>query len=82
MEPALVNTIEKGAPVLVCVNGVFGTRMCDIVGRCGGILKRIDAEWGEPVDAEFVRRTLEDFPARIVAIVHTETSTGVLQPLE
>jgi alanine-glyoxylate transaminase/serine-glyoxylate transaminase/serine-pyruvate transaminase len=82
MESALVNTIEKGDPVLVCVNGVFGTRMCDIVERCGGVLKRIDAEWGMPVDAELVRQTLEDFPARIVAVVHAETSTGVLQPLE
>jgi alanine-glyoxylate transaminase/serine-glyoxylate transaminase/serine-pyruvate transaminase len=82
MESALVNTIEKGDHVLVCVNGVFGTRMCDIVERCGGILKRIDAEWGKPIDGELVRQTLEDFPARIVAIVHAETSTGVLQPLE
>jgi alanine-glyoxylate transaminase/serine-glyoxylate transaminase/serine-pyruvate transaminase len=82
MESALVNTIEKGDPVLVCVNGVFGTRMCDIVERCGGVLKRIDAEWGMPIDAELVHQTLEDFPARIVAIVHAETSTGVLQPLE
>jgi len=82
MESALVNTIEKGDHVLICVNGVFGTRMCDIVERCGGILKRIDAEWGKPIDTDFVRQTLEDFPARIVAIVHAETSTGVLQPLE
>jgi alanine-glyoxylate transaminase/serine-glyoxylate transaminase/serine-pyruvate transaminase len=82
MESALVNTIEKGDPVLVCVNGVFGTRMCDIVERCGGVLKRIDAEWGMPIDVELVRQTLEDFPARIVAVVHAETSTGVLQPLE
>jgi alanine-glyoxylate transaminase/serine-glyoxylate transaminase/serine-pyruvate transaminase len=82
MESALVNTIERGDPVLVCVNGVFGTRMCDIVERCGGILRRIDTEWGKPINAELVRQTLEDFPARIVAIVHAETSTGVLQPLE
>lgn len=82
MEAALVNTIEKGDPVLVCVNGVFGTRMCDIVERCGGILKRVDAEWGKPFDTEIVRQTLEGFPAKIVAVVHAETSTGVLQPLE
>ncbi len=82
MEAALVNTIEEGDRVLVCVNGVFGKRMCDIVERCGGILKRIDAEWGQPVDPDLVRRALKDFPARIVAIVHAETSTGVLQPLE
>lgn len=82
MESALVNTIEKGDHVLVCVNGVFGTRMCDIVERCGGILKRIDAEWGKPIDEDLVRQAMEDFPATVVAIVHAETSTGVLQPLE
>ncbi len=82
MEATLVNTIEDGDRVLVCVNGVFGTRMCDIVERCGGILKRIDAEWGKPIDPEEVRGALEVFPAKLVAIVHAETSTGVLQPLE
>jgi alanine-glyoxylate transaminase/serine-glyoxylate transaminase/serine-pyruvate transaminase len=82
MESALVNTIERGDNVLVCVNGVFGTRMCDIVERCGGILKRIDAQWGKPVEIDLVRQAMEDFPAKIVAIVHAETSTGVLQPLE
>jgi len=82
METALVNTIERGDDVLVCVNGVFGTRMCDIVERCGGVLKKIEAEWGTPFQPDQVRDALKDFPAKIVAIVHAETSTGVLQPLD
>lgn len=82
MEAALVNILEEGDPVLVCVNGVFGTRMCDIAERCGGILRRIDVDWGQPIDSELVRKELNIFPAKVVALVHAETSTGVLQPLE
>ncbi len=82
MEAALVNSIEPGDPVLVCVNGVFGTRMCDIVERCGGVLRKVEAEWGRPIDPGQVRDALKDFDARVVAVVHAETSTGVLQPLE
>jgi len=82
MEAALVNTIEEGDHVLVCVNGVFGQRMSDIVERCGGVLKKVEAPWGSPIDPNDVRSALADFPARVVAIVHAETSTGVLQPLE
>jgi alanine-glyoxylate transaminase / serine-glyoxylate transaminase / serine-pyruvate transaminase len=82
MEAALVNSIEPGDPVLVCVNGVFGTRMCDIVQRCGGVLRKVEAEWGQPIDPLQVREALKDFDARVVAVVHAETSTGVLQPLK
>lgn len=82
MEAALVNVIEEGDHVLVCVSGVFGERMCDIVGRCGGILKRVETQWGTPIDPDDVAEALKEFPAKIVAIVHAETSTGVLQPLE
>ncbi|MBN1829238.1 MAG: alanine--glyoxylate aminotransferase family protein [Deltaproteobacteria bacterium] len=82
MEAALVNAIERGDKALVCVNGVFGVRMCDIVERAGGELKKIEAEWGTPFQPDQVRDALKNFPAAIVAIVHAETSTGVLQPLE
>ena len=82
MEAALVNLLERGDRILVCVNGVFGERMCDIAGRCGAELKRVDAPWGTPIDPEAVRQALADFPAKLVAVVHAETSTGVLQPLE
>ena len=82
MEAALVNAIEPGESVLVCVNGVFGTRMCDIVERCGGILHKIESTWGQPVDPHQVRDALKQSNARVVAVVHAETSTGVLQPLK
>lgn len=82
MEAAFVNMVEPGDPVLVCVSGVFGERMVDVARRCGAAVRRVDAEWGTVVQAEQVARALAEGPAKIVAIVHGETSTGILQPLE
>ena len=82
MEAAFVNLVEPGDEVLVCVNGVFGNRMSDIVGRIGGILHRIDRPWGEVFDPHQIEEALDRSPrTRIVAIVHAETSTGACQPL-
>ena len=82
METCLVNLIEPGDEVVVCVNGVFGTRMSDIVNRLGGRLTRVDAPWGRCVDPEAVRNAVGDGSPKILAVVHAETSTGVCQPLE
>jgi len=82
METCLVNLIEPGDEVIVCVNGVFGTRMSDIVSRIGGKLIRVDGEWGRAIDPEAVQNALEGRDPKVVAVVHAETSTGVCQPLE
>lgn len=82
MEACLVNLVEPGDEVAVCVNGVFGTRMCDIVRRLRGTLIRIDAEWGRAVDPEAVRAALRGRNPKLLAAVHAETSTGVCQPLQ
>lgn len=82
MEAVLTNLIECGDEVLVCVNGVFGNRMADIVERQGGVLHRIDRPWGEVFDPAEVETALADNPAiSLVAIVHAETSTGASQPI-
>lgn len=82
METCFTNLLEPGDEALVCVNGVFGNRMSDIVERCGAKLIRVDAPWGTPIDAAQVKQALEKYTPKIVAIVHAETSTGVLQPLD
>jgi len=82
METCFVNLIEPGDEVLVCVNGVFGTRMADIVNRIGGRLIRIDAEWGRAVDPDQVKDVLRECNPKVIAVVHAETSTGVAQPLQ
>jgi len=81
MEACLVNLVEPGDEVAVCVNGVFGTRMADIVGRIGATLIRIDADWGTAIDPHRVEEALEGRSPKVLAVVHAETSTGVCQPL-
>ena len=50
MEAALVNLIEPGDTVIVCAAGVFGNRMVDIAGRCGGKLVKLEVPWGQVFD--------------------------------
>ncbi len=80
MEAAFVNLIEPGDSVVVCVNGVFGERMSDIVTRCGGKLIRVEAEWGAGFDRDKVREALHQNHPKVLAAVQAETSTGVLTP--
>jgi alanine-glyoxylate transaminase / serine-glyoxylate transaminase / serine-pyruvate transaminase len=83
MEAALVNVIEPGDTVIVGVNGVFGTRMADIVGRCGGRLVKLEVPWGQVFPKERIEEALaKEGPVKAVAVVHAETSTGAQQPLE
>jgi alanine-glyoxylate transaminase / serine-glyoxylate transaminase / serine-pyruvate transaminase len=82
MEAALCNFIEPGVPVLVCVIGYFGERIVEIASRYGAQVTRLDCPWGEVVHPEDIARALQKTPAKLVAIVHTETSTGVRQPME
>jgi alanine-glyoxylate transaminase/serine-glyoxylate transaminase/serine-pyruvate transaminase len=82
MEACLANLLEPGDPIVVGVAGVFGERMCDVAGRIGGRVVRVETEPGTALDdgamADAIRRTR---PA-VVAFVHAETSTGVCQPVE
>lgn len=83
METACVNMIERGDKVIICTHGVFGTRMVDVAERCGAEVVTVSAPMGRPVDAADAARAVRDNPdAKLVGVVHAETSTGVLQPLE
>ena len=81
MEAALVNVIEPGDEVVVCINGVFGQRMRDIVERAGGKPVVVEAQWGEAIDVDKIEAALNSSKPRALALVHAETSTGVLQDL-
>ena len=82
METCLVNLVEPGEEVVVCINGFFGTRMADIVRRLGAQLIRVDGDWGRAIDPEAVRRAVQGGSPKLLAVVHAETSTGVRQPIE
>lgn len=82
METCLVNLIEPGDRVLVIINGVFGKRMEDSAQRLGAKVDSLEFEWGTPVIVEKVGEQLKKGPYSLVAIVHAETSTGALNPVQ
>jgi alanine-glyoxylate transaminase/serine-glyoxylate transaminase/serine-pyruvate transaminase len=83
MEAALVNVLEPGDTMVVVVSGVFGTRMADIVGRCGARLVKIEIPWGEVVTPAQIAEALKrEGKVKAVGLVHAETSTGAWQPME
>ncbi len=83
MEACLVNLLEPGDEVVVGINGVFGTRMADIVERCGAALVKVEAPWGRVIDPAEVAAALRRCKRpKLVGIIHAETSTGAWQPLE
>jgi alanine-glyoxylate transaminase/serine-glyoxylate transaminase/serine-pyruvate transaminase len=82
MEAALVNIIEPGDEVVVCINGVFGERMRDIIERAGARPIVVEAKWGEAIDPGKIESALKSSSQpRALSLVHAETSTGVLQDL-
>ena len=80
MEAAFANLVEPGNVVAVPSNGYFGDRMASMVERAGGVVVRVDAPWGEPLDPDDVASVLSEHRPVIFAFVHAETSTGALQP--
>ena len=83
MEACLVNLLEPGDKAIVCVNGLFGERMVEIVKRCQAEPIIVGSEWGTIINSEQVKKTLKKVgKVKLIAIVHAETSTGVCQPLE
>ncbi len=82
MEAAICNVVEPGDTVVVGIHGFFGQRMGEIVERHGGTAIRVEVEFGQVVEADQIRAALDANPnAKMVAVVHGETSSGVAQPL-
>src|SRR5437867_8820351 len=83
MEFCLVNLVEPGDDVIIGVNGVFGTRMVDVAERCGARVMKVEAAWGRIIEPQQVAEALKKVSRpKLVAIVHAETSTGALTPVE
>jgi alanine-glyoxylate transaminase/serine-glyoxylate transaminase/serine-pyruvate transaminase len=82
METCVVNLIEPGDRMVVCVNGFFGGRMAEIAGRAGAAVTTIERPWGDVFDLNQIRDALKAVRPKVLGIVQAETSTGALQPLE
>jgi alanine-glyoxylate transaminase/serine-glyoxylate transaminase/serine-pyruvate transaminase len=82
MEATIANLVGEGTKVLVVVTGYFGERLAEICRRYGATVTRVEAEWGRAADPQAVRVALRSQGADVVAYVHAETSTGVLNPVK
>jgi len=82
MEASIANFIEPGEKILVAKKGYFGDRLVDMASRYNANVSVIDKKWGEAFTFEEIKVEIETKKPAIFAIVHAETSTGVLQPLE
>ena len=83
METACVNVIERGDTAIVCRNGYFGVRLADIAQRCGANTVMVDSPWGKPADLNALEDALSANPGtKMVGLVHAETSTGAITPLQ
>lgn len=82
LETAVANLIEDGDAVLSIVTGYFGDRLAQVCERYGASVTRLNGEWGRAIDPEQVRTALQHASFKVVTVVHAETSTGVLQPVQ
>lgn len=83
MEAAVVNTLSPGDKVLAVSSGFFGDRFTEIAEVYGAEVKRLNFEWGKPVDPDAVRQALKaDSEIKAVLVTHNETSTGVTNDLK
>jgi alanine-glyoxylate transaminase / serine-glyoxylate transaminase / serine-pyruvate transaminase len=82
METCIVNLIEPGDKMVVCVKGYFGQRIVEVATRAGAAITKIERPWGEVFDLNQIRDVLGKVRPKVLAIVHAETSTGAWQPIE
>jgi len=81
METCVANLVREGTRAVVVVNGYFGDRLAQMCERYGASVARVEGEWGRAADPKALRRALDNARADVVAMVHAETSTGVLNPI-
>ena len=81
MEAVVANLTAPGRKALVVVTGYFGDRLAGLLGRYGAAVDRVDGEWGRAIDPDRVAKALAGGRYDLVAVVHGETSTGVLNPV-
>jgi alanine-glyoxylate transaminase/serine-glyoxylate transaminase/serine-pyruvate transaminase len=82
METAVANVVTPGDVVLVGVIGYFGERLVEMASRHGATVHTIEKEWGDVFQPEEIRAALQEHRPSVLMLVHAETSTGALQPLE
>lgn len=81
IEAALSTALEPGDSIAIVNNGVFGTMLKNIALRCRLEVAEIKSPPGQPLDFTVIEDTVIKSKAKALAIVHSETSSGVLNPI-
>ncbi len=84
VEMAVANLVTKDEEAFVCSNGLFSEMIGEMVKYYGGKPKMINAEYGKAVTAEDVKSAVQsskDASGKCLFVVHSETSTGVANPV-
>jgi alanine-glyoxylate transaminase/serine-glyoxylate transaminase/serine-pyruvate transaminase len=81
LEAIMMNLLEPGDSAIVAITGYFGQRLAELARRAGADVRTVEAAPGEIVDPAAVAKLLEERPAKVVAFVHVETTTGACQPI-
>ena len=81
LEAIMMNLLEPGDSAVVGVNGYFGQRVAELCRRAGADVRTIEAQPGEVIDPADVAKALAERPAKLLAFVHVETTTGACQPI-
>ena len=82
METCMVNLLEPGDKIVVCVNGFFGQRQVEVAERAGAQATQLSAPWGSVFELDPIREVLKRVRPKVLSIVQAETSTGAWQPIE
>jgi alanine-glyoxylate transaminase/serine-glyoxylate transaminase/serine-pyruvate transaminase len=83
MECGLINLLEPGDTAIVAVTGFFGNRIARMAERTGAKVVEVRADYGRIAPNEQLLEALDQNPdAKLLAVVHAETSTGVRHPVE
>ena len=82
IEASLISLIEPGATVLIVRSGRFGLLLSEIIERAGGNIIAVDAEWGQIVPMSTIAAAVAEHKPSVVACVHGDTSTTMVQPLD
>ena len=82
LETVLTGAVCPGDKVLIPAFGRFGYLLAEILERCGADITLLEKEWGQVFTPEEVEEALKKDSYKVVAIIHGETSTSMMQPLE
>ncbi|SDU10559.1 aspartate aminotransferase [Verrucomicrobium sp. GAS474] len=80
MEGAIRNLVAK--KVLTCMNGAFSDKWYDVALKAGKQAEKLQVEWGQPIRGAAIEEKLKTGEFDAVTLIHNETSTGTMSPIE